>query len=829
MGAGTYTATILISDTVDNVSTATISVTLVITSPLSASSVNKTLTYFLPAGPNPAAATTAITVTGTDSVLDTYTTVVAGACPSYMTVVSANTNQAKAASPDTLTFSISTATAANLGAAITTCNVQLQYNAVTFATVTFTSVSVVAQLIPSATSIALTYLSGGGGTNSGTTNITVPALSPTTPFFLDVATVPGWLTVTPATGSATTSNTVITFALKTAVTAGMAPGNYTANLGRGIGFYQAGFADLLVPVTLSISGAVPTVGLKEGTTQIANVWSFGTIQPAPTVTPFSNNQPVSFSATCAVVVTSSTTYTPSATSCLLNGAQALLGSSAVTGVAYTFGDVLTVTLDSAIFAFPIGTTATVTVIVVPQAGPSLTLAYKYTFQPIDPTLSSLFPTSVAQIPLNTSTVILVNGANFVGPQNIANASVLPTQVYLNGSSTPVAQSTVEVVSPTQLMVTIPQTLFPAYSGTKTSTTMAIGVANQTGSQTTYPAKVSTNLTITNAPVIYSLASTASYTNNGLGVNPGIAAYDLVSIFGDNFGYKSLVPNFSTSTLSAFNQVPAALVISGTGKTAVNLLVNFKDGTKSFAAPILFANQNQINAIVPAGMTIGHNVSVTVTSGATSNVSDGNFQATVVAADPGVFTLSSAGTGQGAILNHDGSVNQSGNAEHIGQYVSIYMTGLGAPDSIAPDVAIAAPANTVLFSASCSAVSLPGSATTPPGYMQVVNTKATNYVPPTLANIDGLVIESTFLKANILPPCLTDLITVTFDPAGSPTTATTGVAGVGVVWAGFSSGSVAGLYQINVFIPALTTTGNTVGMTVTMGTYTSPVVTMAIQP
>jgi hypothetical protein len=93
-------------------------------------------------------------------------------------------------------------------------------------------------------------------------------------------------------------------------------------------------------------------------------------------------------------------------------------------------------------------------------------------------------------------VVLVNGTKFVGPQNLANGSVNPTQVYLNGSATPVAQSTVTVISPTQLMVTIPQTAFPAYTTGKTSANLSIGVANQTGSATTYPQNVSTNLVVT---------------------------------------------------------------------------------------------------------------------------------------------------------------------------------------------------------------------------------------------------------------------------------------------------------------------------------------------
>src|SRR6202000_1155359 len=141
------------------------------------------------------------------------------------------------------------------------------------------------------------------------------------------------------------------------------------------------------------------------------------------------------------VVTSSTTYTPTATSCLLNGAQATVANPAA-GVAYTWGYGLTVSFDSAIFALPIGTTAKVTVTVTPQGSSAVSLAYKYTFQPVDPVLSSIFPSSVAQIAHNTSTVILIKGQNFVGPQNIANGTVVPTQVWLGSATSALASSSV---------------------------------------------------------------------------------------------------------------------------------------------------------------------------------------------------------------------------------------------------------------------------------------------------------------------------------------------------------------------------------------------------
>jgi uncharacterized protein (TIGR03437 family) len=68
--------------------------------------------------------------------------------------------------------------------------------------------------------------------------------------------------------------------------------------------------------------------------------------------------------------------------------------------------------------------------------------------------------------------------------------------------------------------------------------------------------------------------------------------------------------------------------------------------------------------------------------------------------------------------------------------------------------------------------------------------------------------------------------VTFGSGTQAVTAST--SGGGVLWAGFASGSVAGLYQINVTIPANAPTGNSVPVSYTIGSYTSPTVTMAIK-
>ena len=72
-----------------------------------------------------------------------------------------------------------------------------------------------------------------------------------------------------------------------------------------------------------------------------------------------------------------------------------------------------------------------------------------------------------------------------------------------------------------------------------------------------------------------------------------------------------------------------------------------------------------------------------------------------------------------------------------------------------------------------------------------------------------------------PSRFTTAVTVTFGSGGGAQTVTAG-------YAGFVSGSVTGLYQINVTVPSLAT--GTYPVTVTLGGSTSPagVVTMAVQ-
>lgn len=91
------------------------------------------------------------------------------------------------------------------------------------------------------------------------------------------------------------------------------------------------------------------------------------------------------------------------------------------------------------------------------------------------------------------------------------------------------------------------------------------------------------------------------------------------------------------------------------------------------APLTYASAGQINAVVPyevAGL-----VSATVQVEYLARASNA-FTAQVAATAPGIFTVNGTGTGQGAILNHDGGLNGPTTPEPRGGVVVLFITGEG---------------------------------------------------------------------------------------------------------------------------------------------------------
>jgi uncharacterized protein (TIGR03437 family) len=139
------------------------------------------------------------------------------------------------------------------------------------------------------------------------------------------------------------------------------------------------------------------------------------------------------------------------------------------------------------------------------------------------------------------------------------------------------------------------------------------------------------------------------------MGPGIAPGELVAVFGSNFGAAAVQPAALDN-----NAYPLGL-----GRTHV--FFNGFPGAVTAVAP------GQINAIVPTFLDTTGTVSVVVQVDAALSL-----PVTVQAAPavPGISTANQSGSGQGAIVNQDGTLNTAGNAAARESVVSIYGTGLG---------------------------------------------------------------------------------------------------------------------------------------------------------
>jgi uncharacterized protein (TIGR03437 family) len=143
------------------------------------------------------------------------------------------------------------------------------------------------------------------------------------------------------------------------------------------------------------------------------------------------------------------------------------------------------------------------------------------------------------------------------------------------------------------------------------------------------------------PVITSVTNGASFQTT---VSPGA----IVTIFGSN------LVSGSAATAST-KPLPASLA----GST---VLIN---GT---AAPLFYAGPTQINLQLPYGITPGPATAV-VQSG---SVSSAPFSFTVSAASPGIFLSGN----QAIAVNPDGSLNSAASPAQPGDYLVVYITGVG---------------------------------------------------------------------------------------------------------------------------------------------------------
>jgi uncharacterized protein (TIGR03437 family) len=274
----------------------------------------------------------------------------------------------------------------------------------------------------------------------------------------------------------------------------------------------------------------------------------------------------------------------------------------------------------------------------------------------------------------------------------------------------------------------------SYSGT-----IVVAGTNDAGGSTT----ITVSLTVTAPlPTVTRVVNNASYTSGAL--SPG----EIVTIAGTFIGPTEGV---SGGLDSSTNRVVTTL-------SGVQVLFNGIPG------PVLYVSSSQINAIVPYAVAGRLDTFVQVRfRGVTSNTITLPVTTTV----PGLYSLNASGSGPGAILNANSSINGPTNPSDKNSVIVIYATGEGLSQN----------ANGAR-----------------PETGQIVNVASISDLPRPLLPVAVLI-------------------------DGQPAT---------VTYAGSAPGQVAGLFQVNAIVPATVNSGN-VPIVLSVGSNTSQAgVTVAIR-
>jgi len=628
-------------------------------------------------------------------------------------------------------------------------------------------VGAAAPLSASVSPVALTYTKASEVFTAVTTNISA---SPAAFFTVDSTSLPLWLNVTPASGT-TSSPVTLSFA-PTSGADTLALGNYSATVHLKV----SGDIDFLVPVTLLVKAPAAVLSVAEGITRSVN-WTLGTALPVLVITPVSSDAPIPFT-----VTTTNNTLFPQV--------------SATSGIAYSFGSPFTVTFLQSVFgAAAPGATLSGTVTVTPATGSAINVAITVKVQSPGAAITSLSPASIPTATTGSFTVA-ISGSGFV----VSGDPTLATTVGVvnGGFIVPDANLTATIVNANSiiLVISVPGSADPYLPFSGTGGSVTIGVCNPQGATCSTPTATAT-LSIGINPIIQAITSASSFMQATPPALTPVAPYDILAVFGVSF-CNSTGNGCTGPTAQLFGaadpvtfRYPTTLSPDAAGASQRNLSVTFQTHAATPVpianAPLLYANDRQINLIVPDALKnfIGSTVDVVVNFGfgtGATMLKSVPFSVTVAVTNPGVFTIGGDGVGDAAALSSSYALITSSapagsrNPATDSDVIQLYVTGLGRPDS---DLTGTGYSSTCILADS---------------YWAAVNT-ATG---ASLTSDDGLVIQSSLLPSGDLPPC------IKATSANVPVV-TIGAVTANILYAGWVASSVAGLYQINVQIPASNST------------------------
>ncbi len=597
-------------------------------------------------------------------------------------------------------------------------------------------------------SVALTYTKASA---LPTTKITIAPAGTTGSVYFTVKadTLPSWLQIDKTSGVCTSAAPATLNFTPSMVAANVAAGNYSAVLELD----STGLTPLLLPVSLTIANAAPTVTASLAIAP-ATGWTPGMALPTGTLTVKSSGDPVLFTVTAP----------PAST-----GAAGWINLSAPSAVAYSWGTPIGVTFAQTAFDNPtVGASLTGTIVVKAGSVTLPTINVSITVNAPLSTISSITPSRLPQvIPAGTVRTIAVQGNSFVNGMavKLGGAAGTPVPSSCTGFSTGTTDAWC-LQSSGQFFLRLSATTLAGAASTSNQLSLYLS-AGANG----LPGNI--NIPVVTTPIVYAVTDAASFQQPVAGQFLNVAPYEMLSIFGDNFG--AFASGSGAAITFSNGRLPNAL----TDNAGNALKVHFTDLlgnalTADSDGYLLLWTPTQINLLVPS-RAAGQELKLAVTVGSASSPPSGMTTFNVVSASPGLLTF---GAGQGVIVNSaDNSINSSANPAKLGSTIVLYLSGLGNP------------ADGSAFTGNAGPM-LPGYAgcATPSSFLGV-----SILSHPTWTTFDGALIDSVVLGPYALPPC--------FDPSTVLVRIGNLVLPSAVVYAGFTADTIAGLYQVNVVLPA----------------------------
>lgn len=461
-----------------------------------------------------------------------------------------------------------------------------------------------------------------------------------------------------------------------------------------------------VPVTLTVRNPAPTMTATPGSLTF-NYQTDGSAPADQTMAVTTSGEPLSFTAAVGGAAWLSVAPT---------SGISMLGSPAS----------LTVTADPTNL-LPGTFTGKITLTSANAVNKTLVINVTLTVSPGTAALTSVWPPDVAVGSPDTTITIF---GNHLFPSSVAHVDA--------------TEITTTWVATTALLAVIPSSLLTSQG------TLSITVTNAP-----QPASNAVNWTVTApGPRIWSVVNAASFASGS--PNPVIAPGEIVTVFGSGLGAVAGV-----TAAPSGGAYPTSL---GTSPEITTLEVEVTSGSW-VAAPLIYADANQINAVMPFNMTPAAGMNLRATY---NGVTSATFAVDGVAAAPGIFTVDASGQGQAAVFNYNSTtgamtLNKASNAAARGSTIVIFLTGGGV----------------------------------------------TNPLPSP--------------EGQVIP------LTTPYPTLVGTTTVTVGSETVAADYAGAVPTAVAGLTQVNAVIPTASITGKSVPLYVTVGGRTSPAgVTIAVK-